>query len=134
MQRSPAQRWNWVRPTKRNPPSQGVSNHADGCVAQGELRRVWCLLDTGRPPGGSSQVGIRGSARVRSHDRGTRGIKMSVPDKNSNNLSIVLQGVDTLGDKRPEKDRPDSLGMEPDKAQQQAGKTRDRYSGAARRR
>ncbi|KMQ89205.1 rni-like protein [Lasius niger] len=58
---------------------------------------------------------------------------MSILDKNSNNLSEVLQGVATLGGERPKENRPNSLGMKPDKAQPQAGKTL-RYSGAARRR
>ncbi|KMQ84920.1 hypothetical protein RF55_16883 [Lasius niger] len=44
------------------------------------------------------------------------------------------RGVATLRGKRPEENRPDSLGMEPDMAQPQADKTRIRFSGAARRR
>jgi hypothetical protein len=61
---------------KRDFPNYGVSYRAKGCVAQGKLRRERCLLDTERPPGVYSQaLGNRGSARMKMHNRGTRGTK-----------------------------------------------------------
>lgn len=113
--------------------SQGVSYRAEGCVAQGVLRRERCLPDTGRPPGLFSQVlSICDSARVRLRIRGTHGNKI---ESNVNKIELMetLEGVAALGDERPEEIRSDSLGKEPDKAQLQAGKIRVKYSGAARR-
>ena len=60
--------------TKRDSLSYSVSHHAKGCVAQGQLRCKRCLLDTECPPGVYSQaLGNRGSARVKTHNRDTRG-------------------------------------------------------------
>ena len=106
-----------------------------GCVAQGELRRERCLLDTGRPPGVYSQApGNRGSARVKRTTAVLVGPEMGTKE-NRRKYEAVLQGVATLCSERPKESKKEDLGKEPAEAQPQEPKTiRIRYSGAARRR
>jgi len=123
----PGKGWNRVRPTKRDPPSQGVNE----TVSMAAWRRGCCVSND--CPGYRATSGvfsqapaIRGSGWVISHFRGTRGTKMDTTNKQTTykdtTMDKILQGMSSLGSERPEEFNSG------------APKTRARYSGAARRR
>lgn len=99
-------------------------------MAQEKLRPERCLPYTARPPGIDSQAPVnRGSDRVISCIRGTRGTIMSVRELSLSPLKEALQEVTPSRSKQPEVLSNTEAGQSKDKPKDCVG-----YSGAARRR
>ena len=93
-------------------------------MAQRELHRERCLLDTGCPPGVYSQApGNCGSARVKPHNRSTCGTEMDT-EVNQNKHEAALQGVATLCSEQPKESKIDNLGKGPVKVQPRKSRTK----------